>query len=265
MSSRKIVVPTSSPTCAAVESTARASAVSPTPDRALAWGAAIVLIIGSLLFLYGGRAHPAISATIGAGADEFFRAFADTVRRSHGWHAMHMLILVGPLCWAVAAPALLDAVHPAARALTSAARAALLLSGALWAVAFVLDGFGAPVYANAIPGPGSPSFDGGVLTSFQANAMMMSRLGLVSWVVGGLGMVVLGGSLLAPRVRTAWRIAIGVSGIVIGAWPLLAALEGEYAGGPFTSRYWLANALAVAVWYIVLATCTFRRGSRLTA
>ncbi len=265
MSSRRIVVPPSSPTGAAVESTASASAVSPPPDRALAWGAAIVLIMGSLLFLSGGRAHPAISGTIGAGADEFFRAFADQVRRSHGWHAMHMLILVGPLCWAVAAPALLDAVHPAARALTSSARAALLLSGALWAVAFVLDGFGAPVYANAISGPGSPSFDGGALTSFQANAMMMSRLGLVSWVVGGLGMVVLGGSLLAPSVRTAWRIAIGASGIVIGAWPLLAALEGEYAGGPFTSRYWLANALAAAVWYVGLATCAFRRGSRFTA
>lgn len=78
-------------------------------------------------------------------------------------------------------------------------------------------------------------------------------------------MVVLGGSLLAASVRTAWRIAIGVSGIVIGAWPLLAALEGEYAGGPFTSRYWLANALAVALWYIMLATCAFRPGSRLKA
>lgn len=123
MSSRRIGVPTSSPTSAAVESTASASAVSPTPDRALAWGAAIVLIIGSLLFLYGGRAHPAISATIGAGADEFFRAFAEKVRRSHGWHAMHMLILVGPLCWAVATPALLDAVHPAARARADLRRA----------------------------------------------------------------------------------------------------------------------------------------------
>jgi hypothetical protein len=96
-----------------------------------------------------------------------------------------------------------------------------------------------------------------VLTSFEANAIMMSRLGLVSWVAGGLGMAVLGGSLLAHGVRMSWRIAIGVTGIAIGAWPLLAALEGEYAGGPFTSQYWMLNALAVGIWYIALASCAF--------
>ncbi|MDQ3698671.1 MAG: hypothetical protein M3373_11710 [Gemmatimonadota bacterium] len=226
--------------------------------RGLAWGAAVILILGSLLFLSGGRAHPAISVAIGAGPDDFFRAFAEKVQHTGGWHAMHMLILIGPLCWAIAAPALLDAIHPAARGLTSVARSALLLSGALWAVAFVLDGFGAPVYANALTAAGSSSIDAGVLASFQANAIMMSRLGLVSWVAGGLGIVILGGSLLAPIVRTPWRVAVGVSGILIGAWPLIAAVEGEYAGGPFTSQYWMENALAVGVWYFALASCGLR-------
>jgi hypothetical protein len=249
----------SSPPAAASGSDPLSSSRSPTPDRALAWGAAIVLLLGSLLFLYGGRSHPAIGVPTDGGLDEFFRAFAETVRHTHGWHAMHMLILIGPLCWAVGAPALLDAVHPAARGFTSAARSALLLSGALWAVAFVLDGFGAPVYAGALTSAGGTSIEAGVLTSFQANALMMSRLGLVSWVAGGLGMAVLGGSLLAPVVRTPWRTAVGVSGIVIGAWPLLAALEGEYAGGPFTSRFWMMNALVVALWYVALATSAFGR------
>jgi hypothetical protein len=226
-------------------------------DRALAWGAALVLALGSLLFLYGGRSHPAISVAVGADLADFIRAFAETVRHTHGWHGMHMLILIGPLCWAVGAPALLDAIHPAARGWTSAARSALLLSGALWAVAFVLDGFGAPVYANALTG--ASAIDTGLLTSFQANALMMSRLGLVSWIAGGLGMVVLGASMLAPAVRTPWRMMVGVSGIMIGVWPLLAALEGEYAGGPFTSAYWMINALVAALWYVALATCVVRK------
>ena len=227
-------------------------------SRALGWGAAFVLVLGSVLFLTGGRAHPGIGAVASAGGEGFFQAFAEKVRQTHDWHAMHMLILVGPLCWAVAAPALLDALRPEARALVSPARSALLLAGALWAVAFVLDGFGAPVYAAALTAA-APAADAAVLTSFAATAVMMSRLGLVSWVLGGLGITVLGGMLLERRVRTPWRIAVGASGIAIGAWPLLAALEGEYAAGPFTSRFWLANALAVGLWYIGLATCALGR------
>jgi hypothetical protein len=176
---------------------------------------------------------------------------------------MHLLILVGPLCWAVAAPALLDALRPDVRALGSAARSALGLAGALWAVAFVLDGFGAPVYAEGLAGA-APAAAGAALTAFRANAVMMSRLGLVSWVAGGLGMIALGAALLAPggAGRTRWRGAVGASGVVLGAWPLLAALEGEYASGPFTSRFWMANALAVGLWYVALAGCAVRRAER---
>jgi hypothetical protein len=234
---------------------------SPVPDRALGWAAACVLIVGSVLFLTGGRAHPAINAALGAGPDEFFRGFAEKVRHTHGWHAMHMLILVGPLCWAMAAPTVLDVIRPDARARVSAARSALLLSAALWAVAFVIDGFGAPVYAEAIASAASPDVASGLLTSFQADAVMMSRFGLVSWVAGGLGMVILGGLLLSPGARGMWRVAVGISGILIGTWPLAAALEGEYAGGPFVSRFWMANAVVVAVWYCALATCALGRVS----
>ncbi len=226
--------------------------------RGIAWAAALVLILGSVLFLAGGRTHPGISVAIGAGPEDFFRAFAEKVQHTDGWHAMHMLILVGPLCWAVAAPALLDAIYPAAHRITGVARSALLLSGALWAVAFVLDGFGAPVYASALVAPGTATVDAAVMAAFEANAIMMSRLGLVSWVAGGLGIVLLASSLLPRTARTPWRIVVGVSGILIGAWPLLAALEGEYAGGPFTSQYWMANALLVGLWYVALASCGFR-------
>ncbi len=227
--------------------------------RTLAWGAALVLIAGSLLFLAGGRGHPAISAALGATPEDFMREFAEKVRHTADWHAMHMMILVGPLCWAVAAPALVDALRPALRGVTSAARSALVLSASLWAVAFVLDGYGAPVYASAMGTNASPDDSAGLLTIFQANAIMMSRLGLVSWVAGGAGIALLGLSLLAPGERTVWRTTVAVSGLALGAWPMLAALEGEYSGGPFTSSFWMMNALAVGLWYVALASCVFGR------
>lgn len=227
--------------------------------RWLAWSAAAVMTLGSMLFLYGGRMHPGIGAAAGTGVDDFFRGFAGVMLHTSGWQAMHMLILVGPLCWAVAAPVLLDAIHPGARAFTSAARSTLLLSGALWAVAFALDGFGGPVYAAALVTSAGSSIEPGVLASFQANATIMSRLGLVSWIALGLGMVLLSGSLLAPHVRSAWRSVVAISGIALGAWPLGAALQGEYATGPFTSGYWMMNALAVGLWFIALASCSVRR------
>lgn len=232
------------------------------PDRGLGWVAASVLIIGSVLFLTGGRAHPAINATLGAGPEEFFRGFAEKIRHTHGWHLMHMLILIGPLCWAVAAPAVLDAIRPNARAWISAARSALVLSAALWAAAFVIDGFGAPVYAEAMATTASPDVTGALLTSFAADAIMMSRFGLVSWVAGGMGMMILGGLLLFPGERRVWRVAVGIAGILIGVWPLVASLQGEYAGGPFVSRFWMANALVVALWYVALASCALGRGPR---
>jgi len=232
----------------------------PNPNRALAQGAAAALILGSLLFLTGGRSHPAINAAIGANPAEFFHAFATKVHETDGWHAMHLLILVGPLIWAVAAPALLDALRPAAHEITSVARSLLLLAGALWAGAFVLDGFAAPVYAKAIMASGAPGDSAATLVAFEAQAVIMSRLGLIGWVAAGLGMAVLGGSLLGRDIRTPGRILIGAAGMLIGAWPLAAALEGEYAAGPFTSRFWMLNALAAGLWFIALAACAFTRG-----
>lgn len=227
-------------------------------SRLLPLLAAALCVLGSVLFLGGGRLHPAIGGGLDATPGDFFLAFAEKVRHTDGWQRMHMMILLGPLCWAIGAPALMDVLRPDARPIVSTARAALLLAGGLWAVAFALDGFGAPVYAEALVAS-APEAEAGVLASFAANAVVMSRLGLVSWVVGGLGIVVLGSLLLARPVRTPWRFVVGVTGVLLGAWPLVAALEGEYAAGPFTSSFWMLNALTVGLWFMALATCAFRR------
>ncbi|HJU91280.1 MAG TPA: hypothetical protein VJ672_17980 [Gemmatimonadaceae bacterium] len=229
-----------------------------TSDRAIAWTAALFLIVGSLLFLAGGRAHPVISSALGGDASQFFVAFAAKVRSTHDWHAMHMMILVGPLFWALAAPTLLDVLRAEARVLAAVARSALVLSAALWAVAFVLDGFGAPVYAAAMADMSRQDMTA-TITDFAANAIVMSRLGLLSLVVGGIGIVVIGVALLGSELRTPWRIVVGASGILIGIWPLFAALQGEYAGGPFTSEYWRVNAIAIAAWFVGFGACAFGR------
>ncbi len=52
----------------------------------------------------------------------------------------------------------------------------------------------------------------------------------------------------------------GAVGIALGAWPLIATFAGEYAAGPFTSRYWMPNALAVGLWYVALGACALGGG-----
>ena len=227
-------------------------------DRLIPAAGAACLLAGSLLFLLGGRLHPGISSALGSTPDAFFRAFAHEVAHTRGWTGMHMRILVGPVLWAIGASLLLEKLTSASPRLESTARGALFFSAGLWAVAFALDGFGAPVLASGIVDQASPELLESALLAFQANAVVMSRLGLVSWVVGGAGIVLVSAVLLSAGARTAWRSVVGVLGIAVGTWPLIAALAGPYAAGPFTSAFWLPNAVAVGAWYVALASCAYR-------
>lgn len=228
------------------------------PAATAAWAVPLLgaacLVAGSVFFLTGGSAHPRIGGGLGAG-DNYFQAFAHEVARTDGWRPMHMQILTAPIFWALGVSFVLDGFGRGVARVASTARAALFLSAALWAVAFALDGFGAPVIATGIIDPVSPDLTGPALLAFEANAVVMSRLGLVGWVVGGAGIVLVSAILLTPGVRTTWRTVVGAAGMVLGAWPLVAALTGPYAAGPFTSEFWLPNAVAAGTWFVTLATC----------
>ena len=50
-----------------------------------------------------------------------------------------------------------------------------------------------------------------------------------------------------------WRSLVGYAGLLVGAWPLLATVLGEFYPGPFTSTRWMMTALSLGVWFLALA------------
>src|SRR5688572_24052632 len=142
------------------------------PDTLLPFG---LLIAGSLAFAGGGRHHPIIStSTLGAfGTEQFYRAFAHEMLHTPGWQQMHMLILVGPVLWALGAAAVVRLLPPRVAAFGEVGRAALLLAAGAWALAFILDGFVGPQYARIIAAtePGSVT---AVMQAFGISQLTMA-------------------------------------------------------------------------------------------
>lgn len=58
--------------------------------------------------------------------------------------------------------------------------------------------------------------------------------------------------LLFTQGRSYLRIGVGVTGLLVGVWPIVAAITGEFLPGPFTSEVWKETALATAIWYVAL-------------
>jgi hypothetical protein len=228
----------------------------PDPNRGRldAWLPAALLVAGSAAFLGAGRLHPRISAALGpASSDDFFRAFAAEILQVHNWETMHTLILLGPVLWAIAAVGAARLLPPRTSALGDVATGALLLGAAFWAVAFVLDGFVTPVHARTVAAAGVGS-DATALAAFRVTQLTMARLGMFSVVLVGAAAFAFSAALLVGTRERSWRTAVGVSGLLVGAWPALAALQGEFSPGPFTSPYWSLTALSLGLWFLALGS-----------
>ena len=219
-----------------------------------AWLSTTLLVAGSILFVAGGAQHPRAATAFGTvGSDEFFRTFASHIVHQSNWIPIHVLILMGPLFWAVGAPRRVPSVRDAAPpSLTAAAETlasrALLLGAALWAMAFILDGFVAPTTAAVIQSA-APADLPGLLVTFRVHQVTMVRLGLVSWILVGVAMAAYGATMLHGARGLSSRRVIGTLGVVLGLWPVVAAVTGEFNPGPFTSSLWNATALASAFWF----------------
>ncbi len=226
----------------------------PARGRLDAWVPAALLVAGSVAFLGAGRLHPRITAALGPlSSDEFFRAFAAEILQVHHWERMHTLILVGPVLWALGAVGAARLLPPRASALGDVATSALLLGAAFWAVGFVLDGFVTPVHARSVAAAGVGD-DATALAAFRVTQLTMARLGMVSVVLVGAAVFAFGTALLFGARTLSWRAAVGVAGLLVGAWPVLAALRGEFSPGPFTSSYWTATALSLGLWFLALGS-----------
>lgn len=219
-----------------------------------AWLPALLLVAGTLIFLGAGRHHPIIDATLGRpGSDEYFRSFAGHMLQMPNWESMHLGILVGPLLWTLGVAGIARVVSSAATPLADVGKVALMLGASLWAVAFVLDGFVGPRLAQAIAAAGVGA-DALAIKTFSTNQYMMARLGMLSVVLIGASIFVISAAMILESRLRSWRAVVGGLGILVGAWPLIAAARGEFWPGPFTSPYWTATAISLGIWFLLLGT-----------
>jgi hypothetical protein len=207
-----------------------------------------------LVFLGAGRLHPRITPALGPlSSEDFFRAFAAEVLKVPGWETMHTLILAGPVLWAIASIGAARLLPVRASALGDVATGALLLGAAFWAVGFVLDGFVTPVHAQTVVAAGAGA-DATALAAFRVTQLTMARLGTISVVLIGAAVVAFAMALLVESRALTWRTVVGVSGLLVGGWPMLAAAQGEFSPGPFTSQYWMLMALSLGLWFLAFGS-----------
>lgn len=208
-----------------------------------------LLVLGSLVFLGGGRLHPHINTSFGPmGSDQFFLGFAQHVLMYPAWEAFHTFILLGPVIWALASPGVASALPRRGAPLWAAAQMVLGMAATLWTIAFVLDGYNAPIFARAITTAPGPEAQHQLILAFRISANTMTRLGLVAWTMISLSFAVFSVGLMASARALTWRAIVGGFGILIGIWPIVAIALGEFIPGPFTSQFWTPTALITALW-----------------
>jgi hypothetical protein len=224
-----------------------------TSERIFFFVCAALLIAGGAFFIWGGSQHPPTDARLGpVGSEEFFRNFVRHVVEHGDWQSIHTGILVGPLCWALGGVGATLMLQRRGEAHFSVLGAVALAMGATaWAVTFVFDGFVALRLAQAIAAK-PPGDTAALLTAFQANQVVVIRLGLVALVLIGSGMAAFGYAILGAGGARSMRWLLGGSGIVLGIWPLVAWIAAVFDPGPFTSRWWAPTALLTTAWFMAL-------------
>jgi|ERR1700680_1558546 len=226
----------------------------PTSERAFYFICGILLIAGGVVLAWGGSLHPPTDARLGVvGSEEFFRHFVGEIVEHGHWQLIHTGILAGPVCWALGGVGASLALRQRGEVHFSVLGAVALAMGATaWAVTFVFDGFVALRYAQRIAA--SPPGDVAALVSaFQANQVVVIRLGMVSLILIGLGMASFGAGIVGARFHYgAVKWLIGWGGVALGVWPTVAWALGIFDPGPFISRLWPPTALLMTVWFMAL-------------
>ncbi len=205
----------------------------------------LLIVIGSLLFVYGGAYHPHIDASMGPlGSAEFFENFRMKIAHHGSWERIHAMILAGPVLWLIGARSFWGDRNR----WTRTALTAMTLAATVWSVTFVFDGFVASYIVRSIPADAGRNL-------LAVNQNVVIRLGLISWLAMGFAMNMGGfGSLasngLANRSRTSSVLAW--TGIGLGLWAFIAWTTGTFLPGPFTSPYWNVSAVSVAFWFLAV-------------
>jgi hypothetical protein len=209
------------------------------------------LILGSMVFLWGGSQHPHIRQ--GAGDLEYFQGFAHRIVHHPNWEGIHSGILAGPVLWLLGMVALCGLLRRADETRWSGlGLTALTLAAACWSVTFVFDGFVVPNLAKSLLDATDPAQAALALAGMRANQTVVIRLGLVSWIVLGIATAAFSIALAAaPIVRGAVRWPLVALGLILGVWPAVAAVS-VFQPGPFVSPLWNPTAILTAFWYLAV-------------
>lgn len=210
------------------------------------WLGAACLLVGAAAFLWGGAQHPSTDATMAAvGTAEYFRIFAEHVAAADNWEVIHTGILVGPLLWAMGIVSLgREAGAGPAAHWSRLGSHALGLGAVAWAVVFVLDGFVAPLHAEAVLESGNAA----AVMAFRTNQEVVIRLGLVAWILIGVGIASSAVGTWSSSIRSLRAGSFAILGLCVGLWPLAAWSIGDFRPGPFTSGLWVPTAVLTSMW-----------------
>src|SRR5215207_4839672 len=152
------------------------------PRKPATIAAGTVALLGSVLFIYGGSFHPHVNSDIGTvGSETFYRHFIQMVASVPDWERFHVMILAGPVLWAVSIAGFAHTADATRRPLWTIATQAFGIAAVLWAVTFALDGFVTALHARAVVAAATPMMDAINYRGFVANQNVVARLGAVSW------------------------------------------------------------------------------------
>ncbi|MFL5630128.1 MAG: hypothetical protein ACJ77T_02595 [Gemmatimonadaceae bacterium] len=209
----------------------------------------LLLVVGSLLFMAGGRHHPLINANIGPlGSEQFYYAFATHVRMSPHWETFHNLILMGPVLWALGAAGLAQILPSRGAQVWTVARSAIAIGATAWIMAFALDGHNAPAFARAISDAADAAALREKLFEFSISSRLVAYLGRIGWTMITVSLATFAAGMLLAERATAWRKGVGAVGVLLGLWTIFEVVRGDFTPGPFTSQLWTASALSAGIW-----------------
>jgi hypothetical protein len=122
--------------------------------------AGVIALLGSILFIYGGAFHPHVNSDIGiVGSETFYRHFIEMVATTPHWERFHVMILAGPVLWALSIAGFAHTADADRRPLWTIAIQAMGIAAVLWAVTFALDGFITALHARAVMTAANPTMD----------------------------------------------------------------------------------------------------------
>ncbi|MDG4766909.1 hypothetical protein O7632_22815 [Solwaraspora sp. WMMD406] len=221
----------------------------------------VLMIIGGLLWMWGGSRHPTISEEMGEfGTDAFFWEFAELMVYDPQWQAHHEQMLIAPTMWAVGAFGVLLLIRRAGESRWTPLGFVMLTMGAvLWVLTYMYDGWVAPETGKALlASEGDPTLTAAITQTFASGQWFTIRISMYAWLLIAFGTAAMSVGLISlarsyprgPSKVQAWILA-GL-GLFLGAWSFVAWATGAYDPGPMVSLWWMPAAIATQVWWLSL-------------